>query len=141
MKKKFVRVMLFGALTLAVSTTVTSCKDYDDDIKNLQEQIDKVTSTNPVSTEDMKAAISSAIQTLQTQLQTAIDGKAESKAVQDLLKTVEALQTALENKADASTIKTLGDQITELSKQVNSIEGTLNETKKDLEAKVADLTE
>ena len=40
--------MLFGALTLAVSTTVTSCKDYDDDIKNLQEQIDKVTSTNPV---------------------------------------------------------------------------------------------
>ena len=50
--------MLFGALTLAVSTTVTSCKDYDDDIKNLQEQIDKVTSTNPVSTEDMKATIS-----------------------------------------------------------------------------------
>ncbi len=71
MKKKFVRVMLFGALTLTVSTVVTSCKDYDDDIKNLQEQIDKVTSTNPVSTEDMKTAISSAIQTLQTQLQTA----------------------------------------------------------------------
>ena len=141
MKKNFVRVMLFGALTLAVSTTVTSCKDYDDDIKNLQEQIDKVTSTNPVSTEDMKTAISSAIQTLQTQLQTAIDGKADAKAVQDLLKTVEALQTALENKADASTIKTLGDQITALSEQVNSIDGTLTETKKDLEAKVADLTE
>ena len=141
MKKKFVRVMLFGALTLAVSTTVTSCKDYDDDIKNLQEQIDKVTSTNPVSTEDMKTAISSAIQTLQTQLQTAIDGKADAKAVQDLLKTVEALQTALENKADASAIKTLGDQITALSEQVNSIEGTLNKTKEDLEAKVADLTE
>ena len=133
--------MLFGALTLAVSTTVTSCKDYDDDIKNLQEQIDKVTSTNPVSTEDMKTAISSAIQTLQTQLQTAIDGKADAKAVQDLLKTVEALQTALDKKADASTIKTLGDQITALSEQVNSIEGTLNETKKDLEAKIADLTE
>ena len=133
--------MLFGALALTVSTTVTSCKDYDDDIKNLQEQIDKVTSTNPVSTEDMKTAISSAIQTLQTQLQTAIDGKADAKAVQDLLKTVEALQTALENKADASTIKTLGDQITALSEQVNSIEGTLNKTKEDLEAKVADLAE
>ena len=141
MKKNFVRVMLFGALALTVSTTVTSCKDYDDDIKNLQEQIDKVTSTNPVSTEDMKTAISSAIQTLQTQLQTAIDGKADAKAVQDLLKTVEALQTALDKKADASTIKTLGDQITALSEQVNSIEGTLNKTKEDLEAKVADLTE
>ncbi|WP_457807219.1 hypothetical protein [Bacteroides xylanisolvens] len=133
--------MLFGALTLTVGTTVTSCKDYDDDIKNLQEQIDKVTSTNPVSTEDMKTAISSAIQTLQTQLQTAIDGKADAKAVQDLLKTVEALQTALDKKADASTIKTLGDQITELSTKVNSIDGTLTETKRELEAKVADLTE
>ena len=141
MKKNFVRVMLFGALTLTVGTTVTSCKDYDDDIKNLQEQIDKVTSTNPVSTEDMKTAISSAIQTLQTQLQTAIDGKADAKAVQDLLKTVEALQTALDKKADASTIKTLGDQITELSTKVNSIDGTLTETKRELEAKVADLTE
>lgn len=141
MKKNFVRVMLFGALTLTVSTTVTSCKDYDDDIKNLQEQIDKVTSTNPVSTEDMKAAISSATKALQTQLQTAIDGKADSKAVQDLLKTVKDLQTALENKADASTVKALGDKVTELSEQVNSIKGTLEETKKDLEAKVADLTE
>lgn len=56
MKKNFVRVMLFGALTLAVTTTVTSCKDNDGDIKNLQEQIDKITSTSPVSTEDMKAA-------------------------------------------------------------------------------------
>ncbi|MCS3026761.1 hypothetical protein NXW75_30000 [Bacteroides xylanisolvens] len=45
MKKNFVRVMLFGALTLTVSTVVTSCKDYDDDIKGLQEQVDKITST------------------------------------------------------------------------------------------------
>lgn len=40
MKKKFVKVMFFGALSLAVSTAVTSCKDYDDDIDNLQTQID-----------------------------------------------------------------------------------------------------
>ena len=40
MKKNFVRVMLFGALTLTVSAVVTSCKDYDDDISNLQQQID-----------------------------------------------------------------------------------------------------
>ena len=39
----------FGALTLAVSTTITSCKDYDDDVKNLQEQIDKINTSNPVS--------------------------------------------------------------------------------------------
>ena len=34
MKRKFVKVMFFGALALAVSTAVTSCKDYDDDVKN-----------------------------------------------------------------------------------------------------------
>ena len=39
MKKNFVRVMLFGALTLATVTYV-GCKDYDDDIDNLQTQID-----------------------------------------------------------------------------------------------------
>ena len=42
MKKKFVRVMLFGALTLAVSTTVTSCKDYDDDIKICKSRLIKL---------------------------------------------------------------------------------------------------
>ena len=46
MKRKFVKVMFFGALSLAVGTTVTSCKDYDDDVNNLQEQIDKITSVS-----------------------------------------------------------------------------------------------
>lgn len=141
MKKKFVRVMLFGALTLAVSTAVTSCKDYDDDIKNLQEQINTITSTNPVSTEDMKTAIASAISTLQTKLETAIAGKADNQAVKDLLETVTALQTALDNKADASTIQTLGDKITALSKEVNSIKGDLGTKQQELEAKVNDLAE
>ena len=133
--------MLFGALTLAVSTAVTSCKDYDDDIKNLQEQINTITSTNPVSTEDMKTAIASAISTLQTKLETAIAGKADNQAVKDLLETVTALQTALDNKADASTIQTLGDKITALSKEVNSIKGDLATKQQELEAKVNDLAE
>lgn len=133
--------MLFGALTLAVSTTVTSCKDYDDDVKNLQEQIDKITSTNPVSTEDMKAAIASAISTLQAQLQTAIDGKADSKAVQDLLATVTELQTALDNKADASKIQELGDKITALTEEVNAVKGNLEAKQEELAGKVAELEE
>ena len=39
MNQNFVRVILFGALTLATVTYV-GCKDYDDDIDNLQTQID-----------------------------------------------------------------------------------------------------
>ncbi|MEY8685071.1 collagen-like protein [Bacteroides sp. AN502(2024)] len=39
MKRKFVKVMFFGALVLSTVTYV-GCKDYDDDIDNLQTQID-----------------------------------------------------------------------------------------------------
>lgn len=39
MKRKFVKVMFFGALALSTVTYV-GCKDYDDDIDNLQTQID-----------------------------------------------------------------------------------------------------
>ena len=40
MNKKYLSVVLFGALLAASAGTFTSCKDYDDDIKGLQEQID-----------------------------------------------------------------------------------------------------
>ena len=39
MKRKFVKVMFFGVLALSTVTYV-GCKDYDDDIDNLQTQID-----------------------------------------------------------------------------------------------------
>lgn len=40
MNKKFISVFMIGAATLASLGTVTSCKDYDDDIKDLQERLD-----------------------------------------------------------------------------------------------------
>lgn len=52
MKKKFVRVMFFGALALSTITYV-GCKDYDDDIKNLQEQVD----ANKSAIADVESAI------------------------------------------------------------------------------------
>ena len=39
MRKKYLSALLFGALLFASTATFTSCKDYDDDISNLQEQI------------------------------------------------------------------------------------------------------
>lgn len=41
MNKKFFGALLLGALTVTSTGTLVSCKDYDDDITNLQEQIDK----------------------------------------------------------------------------------------------------
>ncbi|WP_106830871.1 PL29 family lyase N-terminal domain-containing protein [Parabacteroides pacaensis] len=58
MKKnvKLVKYALMGVLSLGlVSTTFTSCKDYDDDINHLQEQID----ANKASIADIQKAIES----------------------------------------------------------------------------------
>ena len=42
MRKKYLSALLFGALLFASAGTFTSCKDYDDDINNLQTQVDDV---------------------------------------------------------------------------------------------------
>ena len=41
MNKKFLSAILFGAMLATSAGTFVSCKDYDDDINNLQTQIDK----------------------------------------------------------------------------------------------------
>ena len=45
MRKKYLSALLFGALLFASAGTFTSCKDYDDDINNLQEQINTIASS------------------------------------------------------------------------------------------------
>ena len=55
MRKKYLSALLFGALLFASTATFTSCKDYDDDIKNLQEQID----ANKAAIDEINALIQS----------------------------------------------------------------------------------
>ena len=64
MRKKYLSALLFGALFVASTGTFTSCKDYDDDINNLQTQID-----------DVKAAVA--------ELQSKVDG---GKSVTNIVK-------------------------------------------------------
>ncbi len=45
MKRKYFNALLMGALAIASVSTFTSCKDYDDDINNLQSQIDALSKT------------------------------------------------------------------------------------------------
>ena len=47
------RQTLFSALMIGATGTFTSCKDYDDDIKNLQEQLGK-----KASLEELAAKVS-----------------------------------------------------------------------------------
>ncbi len=53
MNKKFLSAILFGALMAGSTSTFVSCKDYDDDIDGLQEQID----ANKKQIDDILAAI------------------------------------------------------------------------------------
>ena len=54
MRKKYLSALLFGALLFASTGTFTSCKDYDDDIANLQTQVDGISA----DLEDLQAQIS-----------------------------------------------------------------------------------
>ena len=49
MKRKYLSALLMGTLTVASMSTFTSCKDYDDDISNLQGQIDKLATADQLS--------------------------------------------------------------------------------------------
>lgn len=53
MRKRFVKVVLFGALTFAATTSFVSCKDYDDDIKRIDSEIGQINQ----SLTDLKTAI------------------------------------------------------------------------------------
>ena len=61
---------LFSALMIGATGTFTSCKDYDDDIKNLQEQLDK-----KASLEELAAKVS----TLETAVNDAKTAANEAK--------------------------------------------------------------
>ena len=74
--------LLIGALVVPTTGTLTSCKDYDDDISSLQSQIDK-------------AGLKSDIEALQAQLQNASSAATAAKtAAESALAKAEAAGTA-----------------------------------------------
>ena len=65
MKKKIFSTLLMGAFFLASMSMFTSCKDYDDDINNLQKQIDALTP----ALQQVKTDLQNEIQNLKSQLE------------------------------------------------------------------------
>ena len=90
-----------GTLTVASMSTFTSCKDYDDDISNLQEQIDKLATADQLAQKvsELQALISSnqsGISSLETKL-AEVKATADSKATLDEVKTILADYATNEN--------------------------------------------
>ena len=115
MRKKYLSALLFGALLFASTGTFTSCKDYDDDIKNLQEQIDSQKTDLESKVTAMETTVSN-LQSAQTSLESEIasvksDAEAAALAAQNTaIETAKAeleaakaeLQAAIEAGASAS---------------------------------------
>ncbi len=102
-KTKFFSSLLVAVL-FASTSVFTSCKDYDDDIKNLQTQIDaKALKTD---LESLKTSLEGQITTLQSTLDTK----------------VAALQTAIDKKADQTTVDALASTVADLTARVVVLE-------------------
>ena len=101
MKRKYLSALLMGTLTVASMSTFTSCKDYDDDISNLQGQIDKLATADQLSQKvaELQALISSnqsGISSLETKL-AEVKATADSKATLDQVKEILAGYATNEN--------------------------------------------
>ena len=116
MKRKYFSALLMGALTIASVSTFTSCKDYDDDIDNLQSQIDKAGLQSDIDAlktqlQDAASTASAAKTTAESALAKANDAAVKAADVEKAIQKVEVtankaatdVATAISNAANAQT--------------------------------------
>ena len=126
MKRKLFSAILFGALLTASTSGLTSCKDYDDDISNLQSQIDKLATVEQLQSKasELQAAISAA------------QSAAESKAA-----AAETVAKAAQSAADAaataaSKAQSTADGASQAAKDAAAAAAAANEVGKAAQAAV-----
>ena len=144
MKRKYLSALLMGTLTVASMSTFTSCKDYDDDISNLQGQIDKLATADQLSQKvaELQALISSNksdITSLQTELakKTTLD---EVKAVLADYATKQYVDAADKTLQDAIDALKTGD-IAKLKEDVVKAQAAADKAAADAEKANADIVE
>ena len=144
MKRKYLSALLMGTLTVASMSTFTSCKDYDDDISNLQGQIDKLATADQLSQKvaELQALISSNksdITSLQSELakKTTLD---EVKAVLADYATKEYVDAADKTLQDAIDALKTGD-IAKLKEDVVKAQAAADKAAADAEKANADIVE
>ena len=116
MKKKIFSKLLMGAVLVASISSFVSCKDYDDDISNLQSQIDKAALKADVNALDQKltnaaAAAKEAADKAEADAQKAqstADNAATKAALEQAIKDINAAAEAA-GKQVAADIKKVAD--------------------------------
>lgn len=150
MKRKYLSALLMGVLTLSSVSTFTSCKDYDDDISNLQGQIDKLATADQLSQKvaELQALISSnqtGISSLETKL-AEVKATADSKATLDQVKDILAGYATNEsvtkeaNEIVNAAIKALQEKdIKDLKALIETAQGKADQAVKDAADAKADI--
>ena len=139
MNKKFLSAILFGALMVTSTGTFVSCKDYDDDIENLQGQIDKL-----ATKEDMTSQIAS----LQSALSSAASeaAAAKSSAADALAKATASEKAAAQAALDAAAakeeaIKAAQEEVAKAKAELEeAVNANFEAVKKELAEEIAKIT-
>jgi len=117
-KKLFFKLFLFAVIGAFV--TVTSCKDYDDDINNLQEQIEKLASKDDLTSQ--LSTLQSAVTAAQTAANNAATKADQALAAAQAIGDVEAIAKA-EAEAAAAAVKV--ETLAELATQIEDLKAEL----------------
>ena len=126
MKRKYFSALLMGALTIASVSTFTSCKDYDDDIDNLQNQIKDLASADQL--QQKVTELQGLITTNSTNI------KDVQEAVKKAQAAAETAQTTAAQKATLEDLKKLLAEGDYASKEyVNKADGIIEAALKALE--------
>ena len=135
MKRKYFSALLMGALTIASVSTFTSCKDYDDDIDNLQNQIKDLASADQL--QQKVTELQGVIATNSTNIKNVQEDVKKAQAA------AEAAQTAAKQKATLEDLKKLLAEGDYASKEyVDKADGIIDAALKALETgKVDQLAE
>ena len=126
MNKKFLSAILFGALMVTSTGTFVSCKDYDDDIENLQGQVDATKSDLATKVSALESSISS-LQSAQSSLDSKIASTkdaAEKAALEAQKAAIAAAKADLE--AAVAELKSAHDaDIAEVEAAIATIKGNV----------------
>lgn len=133
MRKKILSALLLGLVTVASTSTFVSCKDYDDDVKNLQDQITTNDTNLKKLVEDKIALVNAEIEKTNKAISDAEEAcKAADKKLQEQIDAANKAITDGDAKTLAAAKKAVEDAMVTVS--------TTYATKAELEKAQKDLT-
>ena len=150
MRKKYLSALLFGALLFASAGTFQSCKDYDDDIKNLEEQLNQKASLEDLN--DKVKQLNTAVSEAKTTAQEALDkakealdkanqGGTEGVSEDEMNAAIEAAKAEIEKQMEKlAKLEDVEAKLAEMQKTLDAAVGATEEQMQKLQTQVEALT-